>query len=54
MVIKVILDIRRANSEGKYPIKLSFANQGKTVLSGLNIFVSESEFDTENQIQIHN
>lgn len=54
MVIKVIIDTRRANSEGKFPIKLSFANLGKTVLSGLNIFVFESEFDTENQILFTN
>lgn len=28
MIIKVILDTRRANTEGKYPVKLSLANLG--------------------------
>lgn len=54
MIIKVTLDTRRPTSEGKYTVRLSFANLGKTVYSSLNIFVHESEFDSDNQILFTN
>ena len=54
MIIKVILDKRRPTSDGKYTVRLSFANMGKTVYSSLNIYVNESEFDSENQILFTN
>lgn len=50
MIIKVIIDTRRSNAEGKFPLKLSFANLGKTSLVSLNIYAYEYEFDHDNQI----
>ncbi|MDR1884247.1 MAG: site-specific integrase [Prevotella sp.] len=50
MVIKLIVDTRRPDREGKFPLKLSFANAGKTVLTALNIHVHEHEFDKQRQI----
>jgi hypothetical protein len=35
MVIKLIADIRGPDGEGKYPLKISFANFGKTALAVL-------------------
>lgn len=52
MIIKVIIDTRRSNAEGRYPLKLSFANLGKTSMVSLNIYAFEYEFDTDNQILI--
>ena len=45
MTIKVIIDARRAVADGKYPVKLSFANFGKTVFVSLGISVHAMEFD---------
>lgn len=52
MIIKVIIDTRRSNAEGRYPLKLSFANLGKTSMVSLNIYAFEYEFDNDNQILI--
>lgn len=47
MIIKTILDTRRSNKEGKFPVKISFANLGKTAMISLNIWVFYYEFDKE-------
>lgn len=50
MVIKLVVDTRRPNADGKYPLKISFANMGKTTLIKLNIYIHEYEHDNQNQI----
>ncbi|WP_080902924.1 site-specific integrase [Parabacteroides sp. Marseille-P3160] len=50
MTIKVIVDARRANKDGLYPVKLSFSNHGKTALSSLGIYVDPDEFDPANNL----
>lgn len=45
MNIRIVLDKRRPNREGIFPLKLSFSNLGKTVYHLLNIYVYDSEFD---------
>ena len=50
MIIKIVVDTRRGNADGRYPLKLSFANLGKKVLVGLNIYVFEHELDKNNQV----
>ncbi|MDR2003356.1 MAG: site-specific integrase [Prevotella sp.] len=50
MKIRLTVDLRRPNIEGKYPLKLSFSNMGKTSLVGLNIYILENELDVYNNI----
>jgi integrase len=50
MKVKITLDKRTPNLEGKYPIILSFSNFGKTSTFSFGIYVSENEFDKDNQI----
>ncbi|MCD7899930.1 MAG: site-specific integrase [Bacteroides sp.] len=47
MEVKVVLDKRRINKAGKYPLKIRIYNLGKTVYIPLDINVFESEFDEE-------
>lgn len=46
MVIKVIIDRRRANAEDKFPVKLRFSSSGKSVMYSLNIYAFLDEFDS--------
>ena len=45
MVIRTILDKRRANKENKFPVKLRFTDRNKSAYCSLNIYADTEEFD---------
>lgn len=48
MIIKAIIDKRKPNKQNLYPIKIRFANNGKTVYHFLNMYADPIYFDDEN------
>lgn len=48
MIIKAIIDKRKPNKQNLYPIKIRFANNGKTVYHFLNMYADPVYFDDEN------
>lgn len=48
MIIKAIMDKRKPNKQNLYPIKIRFANNGKTVYHFLNMYADPVYFDDEN------
>lgn len=52
MIIRVIVDKRRSNKDGLFPIKLRISDRGKSVYESLGIYADTNEFDEKSGIFI--
>jgi integrase len=46
MIIRTVIDKRRANKEGKYPVKIRITDRNKSTYISLNIYAVPDELDT--------
>ncbi len=54
MNVKIIIDTRKSNKEGKYPIKIRFTNKGQSTYHFLNIYSDINDFDNDSGIFLLN
>lgn len=52
MIIKIVLDKRRATRNGEYPVKIRFAAFGKSTHDSIGLYAKPEEFDEESGLFI--